>query len=108
MGRALPYSKAYASTDSRSDSASSSDSETERRSSRGPVLHRYRDVLKPLSVAQAKDEDNWPCFLLEDAIIYLSDGKTMASVLDVITKGPCIVVGRLEFEDDDPSRKYRG
>lgn len=57
------------------------------------------NILKPKD--PTKIEDEWPIFVLSDAIVYRPDGVTMANAVLVAQEGPCIVRGRLEVEDEE-------
>ncbi|CAK7204048.1 hypothetical protein SEUCBS139899_006799 [Sporothrix eucalyptigena] len=56
-------------------------------------------VLKPKDPTAV--EDDWPIFVLNDAIVYRPDGVTMANAILVAKEGPCTVRGRLEVEDKE-------
>ncbi|CAK7220617.1 hypothetical protein SCUCBS95973_004219 [Sporothrix curviconia] len=56
-------------------------------------------ILKPKDPTAL--EDDWPIFMLNDAIVYRSDGVTMANAVLVAKEGPCIVRGRLEVDDKE-------
>ncbi|RDW88573.1 hypothetical protein BP6252_00605 [Coleophoma cylindrospora] len=56
-------------------------------------------VLKPISADI--DPNDWPCFLLQDAAVYLKDGRTIANMLQVDLQGPFIVRGRLVVDPED-------
>ncbi|KAL1894764.1 hypothetical protein Sste5346_005739 [Sporothrix stenoceras] len=56
-------------------------------------------ILKPKDPTIIEDE--WPIFVLADAIVYRPDGVTMANAVLVAQEGPCIVRGRLEVEDKE-------
>lgn len=55
-------------------------------------------VLKPAS----KDlhPDDWPIFVLNDAVVLSKSGKTFANLLQAELEGPFIVRGRLEVDKD--------
>ncbi|AEO56936.1 hypothetical protein MYCTH_2302469 [Thermothelomyces thermophilus ATCC 42464] len=55
-------------------------------------------VLKP--APQHVPDSEWPCYVLTDATIYRSDGKTLANPLLVHLEGPLIVRGLLEVDED--------
>ena len=61
-------------------------------------------ILKPKDPTAV--EDDWPIFILNDAIVYRPDGVTMANAILVAKEGPCIVRGRVEVEDKEDF-KYR-
>ncbi|KAI1074140.1 hypothetical protein F5B20DRAFT_564693 [Whalleya microplaca] len=61
------------------------------------VYYKESTVLKPVS--SRIHPDDWPCFLLADAIVYHRDG-TLANLLHVDLEGPFIVRGRVEIEKD--------
>ncbi|KAK8065622.1 hypothetical protein PG997_012369 [Apiospora hydei] len=54
-------------------------------------------VLKP---AHSSDENEWPCFLLEDATVYNSRGE-IANLLHADTEGPFVIRGHLVIDKDD-------
>ncbi|OAA67030.1 hypothetical protein SPI_01606 [Niveomyces insectorum RCEF 264] len=56
------------------------------------------NVLKP--VDSSVNNDEWPIFVLTDAVVYRPDGVTMANALLVDHEGPFIVRGKLEVEDE--------
>ena len=63
------------------------------------IWSKERDVLKP---CQADIDDNeWPVYVLSDAVVYEKDGKTMGNPLFVNKVGPMVIRGRLEIEDDE-------
>ncbi|KAL2152554.1 hypothetical protein VTH82DRAFT_5738 [Thermothelomyces myriococcoides] len=55
-------------------------------------------VLKP--VPEDVPDSEWPCYVLTDATIYRSDGKTLANPLLVHLEGPLIIRGLLEVDED--------
>ncbi|KJR80714.1 uncharacterized protein SPSK_05026 [Sporothrix schenckii 1099-18] len=61
--------------------------------------------LPESSILKPKDptlvEDDWPIFVLSDAIVYRPDGVTLANAVLVAQEGPCIVRGRLEVDDKE-------
>ncbi|KAI9734471.1 MAG: hypothetical protein M1818_006860 [Claussenomyces sp. TS43310] len=52
------------------------------------------DILRPVSNKQHPDD--WPCFLLKDAIIYRKDGKSIGNLLNAELDGPFTIYGTLE------------
>ncbi|CAK7230902.1 hypothetical protein SBRCBS47491_007747 [Sporothrix bragantina] len=56
-------------------------------------------ILKPKDPTAV--EDDWPIFMLNDAVVYRPDGVTMANAILVAKEGPCIVRGRLEVDDKE-------
>ncbi|KAK7953366.1 hypothetical protein PG988_014060 [Apiospora saccharicola] len=62
-------------------------------------FRKENTILKPAYPPDEKLSDNWPCFLLEDAVVYDSRGET-ASVLHVDFEGPYVIRGRLNIEQD--------
>lgn len=56
------------------------------------------------------DED-WPCYVLTDATVYRSDGRTIANPLHVHLEGPMIIRGKLVVDNEDEvaisNRKFR-
>ena len=51
------------------------------------------EVLRP--VGKQAHPDDYPCFVLEDATVFLQDGKTIANLLNAELQGPFVVRGRL-------------
>ncbi len=74
-----------------------SDDEAEKRL-RGVTCLNEKAVLYPVS--KAIHPDDWPCFVLERAVVYGKDGKTLVSLLDAELEGPLTVRGRLEVDKD--------
>ena len=56
-------------------------------------------MLKPVS--KDTDDDEWPCFVLKDAVIYHKDGVRVANPLLVDIEGPFMVRGLLNIDEDD-------
>lgn len=56
------------------------------------------DILKPLPLEQRgeADSEDWPCFVLTDATVYLKDGKRLANPL--LPNQPWVVRGKLEVD----------
>lgn len=83
----------------------SSDSEDEEQPSKSQSLSyvKVESALRPLRPSVAEDTNEWPCYMLTDATVYLKNGKEMANLLDATIKGPLTVIGKLEFEDGDPN-----
>lgn len=76
---------------------SSTEDEAETSSRRISFL-KEEEVLQPVS----KDlhPDNWPCFVINGAVVYGKDGKTPANLLHAELEGPLIVRGKLEVDKD--------
>ncbi|KAK3378515.1 hypothetical protein B0H63DRAFT_525738 [Podospora didyma] len=69
------------------------------------VPHRWAkevSVLRPTPLGLP--DNDWPCYVLDDAVIYRKDGHTLANPLLVHLEGPLIVRGKLEVGDDDEHR----
>lgn len=62
-------------------------------------------VLQPLS-SNSEDSNDWPCFVLKDAVVLHKDGKRLANPLLIDTEGPFIVRGKLEVDREQRHRKY--
>lgn len=77
-------------------SVSESDSDLEEHDR---ILLQVSQVVRPLE-ADDTDYNDWPCYLLEEAVIYDRRGAH-TSLLEVATKGPLTIEGRLSFEEDD-------
>jgi hypothetical protein len=75
----------------------SGDDEAEDKS-REPTCLNEEDVLLP--VFKQLDPDEWPCFVLNEAVVYGKDGETPASLLDAELDGPMVVRGRLEVDKE--------
>lgn len=60
------------------------------------------DVLKP--VTRSVHPDDYPCFILEDAAVYLKDKKTIGNLLNAELRGACVVRGRLVIEEESRNR----
>jgi len=52
-------------------------------------------------VPQEMDSDDWPIFLLEDATVFLKDGRTIGNLLHAELQGPFTVRGKLVVEKED-------
>jgi hypothetical protein len=76
---------------------SSSEDEAERLSRRTSCLTE-EEVLQPVS--KDLQPDNWPCFVLNGAVVYGKDGKTPANLLHAELEGPLIVRGKLEVDKE--------
>lgn len=61
------------------------------------------DILMPTTETI---NDNWPMYVLNDAVVYRPDGKTIAHALLVNIDGPFTIRGRLEIEDGDEEVQY--
>lgn len=55
-----------------------------------------KDILKPVS--QEDDPDDWPCHILQQAVIFSDDRKSMVNLLEAELHGPFIVQGKLEVD----------
>ncbi|KAH8801552.1 hypothetical protein F5884DRAFT_518767 [Xylogone sp. PMI_703] len=71
---------------------------------KAPPVHYVHESSVLKSIAKVLDPDEWPCFLIEDAVVYWKDGETQANILDAELQGTYIVRGRLEVEKEN--RKY--
>lgn len=63
-----------------------------------PKFTNESAILKPADVKIHPDE--WPCFLLGEAVVYGGDGKTLANLLDAELDGPLVVRGQLHLNKD--------
>lgn len=62
-----------------------------------------------LKKTKIMDPDEWPCFVLKDAVVYrkLKGGQLqIANVCNVDLEGPFVVRGRLEL-DPSEEKQYR-
>jgi hypothetical protein len=75
----------------------STDDEAEKHSRTTPCLNE-EDVLLPVS--PKIHPDNWPCFVLNDVVVYGKDGKTPASLLHAELEGPLVIRGKLEVDKE--------
>jgi hypothetical protein len=75
----------------------SSEDEAERPSRKVPRLTE-EDVLQ--SAPKDLDPDNWPCFVLKEAVVYGKDGRTPTNLLDAELEGPLCVRGKLEVDKE--------
>jgi hypothetical protein len=57
-----------------------------------------RAALKPVS--KTVDPDDWPCYVLEDTIIYANDGETIGNLLHAELEGSYVVRGRLVVDGE--------
>lgn len=64
------------------------------------VYRRERKVLKPMNPIPV-DNDEWPQFNLDRAIVYKDDAKNLASLLEADGGNTLTVRGFLEKVDDD-------
>lgn len=55
---------------------------------------KEKDVLKP--VPKDEDPDDWPCHVLQQAVIFSQDSKSMVNLLEAELHGPFLVRGKLE------------
>jgi hypothetical protein len=76
---------------------SSSEDEAERMSRRMSCLTE-EEVLQ--TVSKDLHSDNWPCFVLNGAIVYGKDGMTPANLLHAELEGPLMVRGKLEVDKE--------
>jgi hypothetical protein len=76
---------------------SSSEDEAERMSRRMSCLTE-EEVLQ--TVSKDLHPDNWPCFVLNGAIVYGKDGMTPANLLHAELEGPLMVRGKLEVDKE--------
>jgi hypothetical protein len=61
-------------------------------------------ILKPLKNIEANENsDQWPCFVLTDATVYLKDGKRMANPL--LPDGPFVVRGQVHVDDKEKDQR---
>jgi hypothetical protein len=74
---------------------SSSEDEAERPLRKIPCL-KEEDVLQYTS--KDLDSDNWPCFVLKEAVVYGKDGRTLTNLLNAELEGPLMVRGKLEVD----------
>ena len=63
------------------------------------------DLLKPIPAGL--HSDRWPCFSLDDVVVYHKDGRTPANLLHVASEGPFIVRGRLDLTEDEDTEYLR-
>lgn len=56
-------------------------------------------VLKPKS--ESTTDASWPCYVLTEATVYRSDGRTIANPLHVHLEGPMVIRGKLVIDDED-------
>lgn len=59
---------------------------------------RESSLLRP--VPNDTHSDDWPCFVLTDAVIYDKTGK-LANVLHADLEGPFVVRGYIDVQDKD-------
>ncbi len=76
---------------------SSSEDEAERLSKSISCLFE-EEVLQPVS--KTIHPDNWPCFVLNGAVVYGKDGVTPANLLHAELESPFIVRGKLEVDKE--------
>lgn len=55
-----------------------------------------KEVLKP--VPEDGDPDEWPCHVLQQAIICSQNRKSMVNLLEAELHGPFIIQGKLEVD----------
>lgn len=54
-------------------------------------------VLKPIDKTKQTDSDTWPCYVLEDTIVYKNGDKSqLCSVLHTELDGPLTIEGKLD------------
>jgi hypothetical protein len=61
-------------------------------------LWSEEEVLQPVS-PQANPND-WPCFVLKEAVVYKKDSPILGNLLHAEADGPMIVRGNLEVDKD--------
>ncbi|OBT61111.1 hypothetical protein VE03_10838 [Pseudogymnoascus sp. 23342-1-I1] len=66
--------------------------------SRSPKCLSEGEVLQPVS--KAVGSDDWPIYLLKDAVVYGKDGETPANLLHTELEGPFSIRGRLVVDRD--------
>lgn len=71
---------------------------------RGIKWTKESAVLK--KVSPNSDSNEWPCFVLSDAVAYHKDGRRIANILKVDLNGSFILRGKLEIDEKD-QLKYR-
>ena len=49
-----------------------------------------KSALKSIPEALRGNADNWPCYVLEDATVYLTNGKTIGNLLHSELQGPLL------------------
>lgn len=59
---------------------------------------KEKDVLKP--APQEEESDDWPCYILNQAVIFSQDEKSMVNLLEAELHGPFLVRGKLEVEKE--------
>ncbi|MDA4133702.1 MAG: hypothetical protein OK454_11360, partial [Thaumarchaeota archaeon] len=64
---------------------------------------KWARELHVLKRADSLNSDDWPCFVLTDAVVYDKDGS-VASLLQLDLRGPFIARGKLEVEETDLQR----
>lgn len=67
-----------------------------------PLMNETK-ILRPLA-SNSENSNDWPCFVLTDAVILHKDGKRLANPLLIDTDGPYIVRGKLEVEKEQRHR----
>jgi hypothetical protein len=60
-------------------------------------------LLKPAD--QQIDPDEWPCYVLKDAIVYRKDGKTPTNLLHTELEGPFILRGQLKVSKEQKANR---
>jgi len=76
---------------------SSSEDEAERSSRRISCLTE-EEVLQ--TVDKDLHSDDWPCFVLNGAVVYGKDGVTPANLLHAEPEGPLMIRGKLEVDKE--------
>jgi hypothetical protein len=61
------------------------------------------DILLPSIEDQPPDD--WPCYILENAVVYNEDGKTHANLLHAELNGPFTIRGSLKVPKQFRSRR---
>ncbi|KAM7188325.1 hypothetical protein V8F20_010608 [Naviculisporaceae sp. PSN 640] len=66
---------------------------------RGTRYVKEESILypKPLDMP----DEHWPCYVLTDATVYRSDGKTIANPLHVNLDGPMVIRGRMSIDSSE-------
>lgn len=63
-----------------------------------PKCLSEEEVLRPVS--RTVNSDDWPIFLLKDAVVYGKDDKTPANLLNAELEGPFTIRGKLVVDRD--------
>jgi len=78
-----------------SDNDASSQSQSQSQSQTARLLSE-EEVLQPAPWGISTDD--WPIYLLKDAVVYSKDGKTPANLLHAELEGPFSIHGKLEVD----------